>query len=90
MSAGVSIIIDHVPAFKISPAHLNVDDLGRLSVKTVSADGIVETVPVVVTQTAGNAAYVSGLPDGALILGMGQAFLNNGAKVTYEIIGDTN
>ena len=90
MSAGVSIIIDHVPALKISPAHLNVDDLGRLSVKTVSADGIVETVPVVVTQTAGNAAYVSGLPDGALILGMGQAFLNNGAKVTYEIIGDTN
>ena len=90
VSAGVSVIIDHVPAFKISPAHLNVDELGRLSVKTVSADGIVEIAPVVVTQTAGNAAFVSGLQDDALILGMGQAFLNTGTKVAYEIVGETN
>jgi multidrug efflux system membrane fusion protein len=90
MSAGVSVIIDHVPAFKISPAHLNVDDTGLLSVKTVAANGIVKTVPVLVTQTVGNAAYVSGLRNGALILGMGQAFVSDGTKVTYEIIGETN
>jgi multidrug efflux system membrane fusion protein len=90
MSAGVSVIIDHVPAFKISPAHLNVDDTGLLSVKTVAANGTVKTVPVLVAQTVGNAAYVSGLRNGALILGMGQAFVSDGTKVTYEIIGETN
>ena len=90
MSAGVSIIVERVPAFKISPAHLNVDEKGLLSVKMVAADGIVKSIPVVVTQTVGNAAYVSGLQDGSLILGMGQAFVNDGKKVIYEIIGDTN
>jgi multidrug efflux system membrane fusion protein len=89
MSAGVSVIIAYVPAFKISPAHLNVDEAGLLSVKTVAADGVVKTVPVTVTQTVGNAAYVSGLQDGALILGMGQAFVSDGIKVAYEIVGET-
>jgi multidrug efflux system membrane fusion protein len=89
MSAGVSVIIAYVPAFKISPAHLNVDEAGLLSVKTVAADGVVKTVPVNVTQTVGNAAYVSGLQDGALILGMGQAFVSDGIKVAYEIVGET-
>jgi len=90
MSAGVRVIINHVPAFKISPAHLNVDEAGSLSVKTVTTDGIVKIVPVVVAQTVGNAAYISGLPDGAVILGMGQAFVSEGAKVTYKIVGETN
>jgi multidrug efflux system membrane fusion protein len=90
MSAGVRVIISHVPAFKISPAHLNVDEVGSLSVKTVTTDGIVKTAPVVVAQTVGNAAYVSGLPDGAVILGMGQGFVSEGTKVTYEIVGETN
>jgi multidrug efflux system membrane fusion protein len=89
MSAGVSVIIAYVPAFKISPAHLNVDEAGLLSVKTVAADGVVKTVPVIVTQTVGNAAYVSGLQDGALILGMGQAFVSDGIKVAYEIVGES-
>ena len=89
MSAGVSVIIAYVPAFKISPAHLNVDEAGLLSVKTVAADGVVKTVPVIVTQTVGNAAYVAGLQDGALILGMGQAFVSDGIKVAYEIVGET-
>ena len=56
----------------------------------MAANGIVKTVPVLVTQTVGNAAYVSGLRNGALILGMGQAFVSDGTKVTYEIIGETN
>jgi multidrug efflux system membrane fusion protein len=89
MSAGVSVIIAYVPSFKISPAHLNVDEAGLLSVKTVAADGVVKTVPVIVTQTVGNAAYVSGLQDGALILGMGQAFVSDGIKVAYEVVGET-
>ena len=90
MSAGVRVIISHVPAFKISPAHLNVDEVGSLSVKIVTTDGIVKTASVVVAQTVGNAAYVSGLPDGAVILGMGQGFVSEGTKVTYEIVGEPN
>jgi multidrug efflux system membrane fusion protein len=90
MSAGVRVIIDKVPAFKISPAHLNVDEEGSLSVKTVASNGIVKIMPVMIAQTVGNAAYVSGLPDGTLILGMGQAFVSEGSKITYKIGEETN
>ena len=90
MSAGVRVIIDKVPAFKISPAHLNVDEGGLLSVKTVVSSGIVKTMPVMIAQTVGNAAYVSGLPDGTLLLGMGQAFVSEGSKITYQIGEEAN
>ena len=90
MSAGVRVIIDKVPAFKISPAHLNVDEEGLLSVKTVVSSGIVKTMPVMIAQTVGNAAYVSGLPDGTLLLGMGQAFVSEGSKIIYQIGEEAN
>ncbi|MDT2034384.1 MAG: HlyD family efflux transporter periplasmic adaptor subunit, partial [Planktomarina sp.] len=90
MSAGVRVTIDQVPAFKISPAHLNVDEAGLLSVKTVLSNGIVEIMPVMIAQTVGNAAYVSGLPNGTVILGMGQAFVSEGTKITYKIAEETN
>tara|TARA_B110000261_G_scaffold96718_1_gene109389 strand:- start:2000 stop:3274 length:1275 start_codon:yes stop_codon:yes gene_type:complete len=89
MSAGVRVTIDEVPAFKISPAHLNVDEDGLLSVKTVTPDGIVYVMPVMIAQTVGNAAYVSGLEDGTVILGMGQAFVSAGTKITYKIVEET-
>jgi len=89
MSAGVRVTIDEVPAFKISPAHLNVDEDGLLSVKTVTPDGIVYVMPVMIAQTVDNAAYVSGLADGMVILGMGQAFVNEGTKITYKIVEET-
>jgi multidrug efflux system membrane fusion protein len=90
MSVGVRVTTDQVPAFKISPAHLNVDDTGFLSVKTVTTDGFVGVMPVKVAQTVGNAAYVSGLPDNTLILGMGQAFVSPGNKITYKVDEVTN
>jgi hypothetical protein len=61
-----------------------------LSVKTVLPNGTVKTMPVMIAQTVGNAAYVSGLSDGMLILGMGQAFVSEGAKITYKIGKETN
>jgi hypothetical protein len=47
-------------------------------------------MPVKVAQTVGNAAYVSGLPDNTLILGMGQAFVSPGNKITYKVDEVTN
>ena len=90
MSAGVRVTIDQVPAFKISPAHLNVDEAGSLSVKTVEPDGTVQVMPVAIAQTVGNAAYVSGLADDTLILGMGQAFVSDGSKISYKIVEEAN
>ena len=85
MSAEANIIIDEVEAFKISPAHLNVDENGQLSVKIVNSDQRVKVTPVELVRTSGNLAFVSGLRDGQVLLTMGQGFLRNSEKVSYSL-----
>ena len=88
MSAEASVTIDMVNAFKISPAHLNIDDNGQLTAKIVDSDDKVAIAPVSLVRTTGNSAYISGLEDGAIVLAAGQAFLSKGEQVHYEIVTD--
>lgn len=87
MSAEASILIDDAEAYRMSPAHLNVDADGQLTAKIANNDGFVETVQVVLARTDGNMAYVTGLKDGMIVLAAGQAFLSDGDKVTYALEG---
>ena len=86
MSAEASVTIDSVDAFKISPAHLNVDGNGQLTAKVVDSDSRVSTVTVELVRTSGNFAYISGLDNGAIVLAAGQAFLSEGEAVRYELM----
>lgn len=85
MSAEAAIIIDDAKAYRISPAHLNVDADGQLTAKIANQAGFVETVQVTLERTEGNMAYVTGLQDGMIVLAAGQAFLSDGDKVTYSL-----
>ena len=85
MSAEAAIIIDDAKAYRISPAHLNVDADGQLTAKIANQAGFVETVHVTLERTEGNMAYVTGLQDGMIVLAAGQAFLSDGDKVTYSL-----
>ena len=85
MSAEASITIDSVQAFKISPAHLNVDEDGQLTAKVVDADNKVATKAVSLVRSSGNSAYISGLADGTIVLAAGQAFLSEGEVVRYQL-----
>ena len=84
MSAEASVTIDMVEAFEISPAHLNVDEDGQLTVKIASADNRVETVSVELVRTSGNSAFISGLDEGTIAFAAGR-FLSEGESVRYEI-----
>lgn len=88
MSAEASVTIDSVDAFKISPAHLNVDGNGQLTAKVVDSDSRVLTVNVDLVRTSGNFAYISGLENGAIVLAAGQAFLSEGEAVRYELMAN--
>ena len=88
MSAEASVTIDQVDAFKISPAHLNIDEDGQLTAKIVDKDNKVAIAPVELVRTTGNSAFISGLDDGAIILAAGQAFLSKGEQVKYQIVTD--
>ncbi len=85
MSAEAGIIIDTVEAFKVSPAHLNVNDSGQLFVKIVKSDNTVEKQPVKLVRTEGNFAFISGIENNTVLLTTGQAFLSEGDLVTYSI-----
>ena len=85
MSAEAAIIIDDAQAYRMSPAHLNIDADGRLTAKIANNKGVVETVQVILARTEGNMAYVTGLEDGMIVLAAGQAFLSDGDKVTYAL-----
>ena len=85
MSAEAAIIIDDAKAYRMSPAHLNVDGDGQLTAKIVNEAGFVETVQVSLARTEGNMAYVTGLQNGMIVLAAGQAFFSDGDKVTYSL-----
>lgn len=85
MSAEAAIIVDKVPAFAVSPAHLSVTGDGVLSAKTMNLQGRVELKPVQLVKTENNLAYIAGLNDGDILLTTGQAFLAEGEMVVYEL-----
>ena len=85
MSAEAAIIVDTVPAFSVSPAHLSVTADGALSAKILDPLSRVDEKPVTLVKTEGNLAYISGLTDGDIMLTTGQAFLMKGESVAYEI-----
>lgn len=75
-----SIDVGTIAAFGISPAHLSVSTNGTLFAK-VSIDGVVQTIDVDMVSSGGEKVFVSGLPDGATVLTVGQAFVDAGDKV---------
>ena len=90
MTAEAEVIIGEVRAVKISPAHLNVQDNGQLTVKIVNDKNRVKIVPVELVRTAGNFAFISGIEDGIILLTAGQAFLSTGELVKYSLIDGNN
>ena len=90
MTAEAEVIIGEVRAVKISPAHLNVQDDGQLTVKIVNAKNRVKIVPVNLVRTAGNFAFISGIEDDIILLTAGQAFLSTGELVKYSLTDGSN
>ena len=85
MSAEAAIIVNRLPAFAVSPAHLSVTGDGVLSAKIANNAGQVQLKPVQLVKTENNLAYIAGLQDGDVLLTTGQAFLADGEAVVYKL-----
>jgi multidrug efflux system membrane fusion protein len=92
LRAGMSVeaVIDAgtVDAFGMSPAHLSVGDDGGLMAK-IAVDGVVVMTPIEIVRSGAEQVYVAGLPSGAVLLTVGQAFVDQGAAVTYRLADET-
>lgn len=81
ISAGVEIPTREVRAHRVSPALISLDDAGRVGVKTVDDDDRVAFHPVQVVRTAPDGVWVTGLPDVARLITVGQGFVATGQRV---------
>jgi multidrug efflux system membrane fusion protein len=72
-------------AHAISPAIMVLDDAGVMGVKLVNDNNIVEFAPVQVVEESVDGVWVSGLPDSATIIVVGQEVVFSGNKVKVDL-----
>lgn len=81
VTAEVRVPTDSVLAHYLSPSLLALDDAGALGVKTVADDGKVRFNPVVIVQASPAGVWLTGLPETARVITVGQGFVHAGQTV---------
>ncbi|MBK8196904.1 MAG: efflux RND transporter periplasmic adaptor subunit [Acidobacteria bacterium] len=85
VSAGVTATLTvpagKVPATLIQRSLLTLSDAGELGVRYVKADKTVAFAPIRVIDETQAGAWVTGLPETATLIAIGQDYLNDGVKV---------
>lgn len=80
LSSEVNIDLDEVPAIKVSPALLALDEQGNIGVKTVE-DSHVKFTPINIVKSEKDGIWLSGLGEQTDIITLGQGFVRAGDKV---------
>jgi multidrug efflux system membrane fusion protein len=88
ISAEMRVPVAELPAHQVSPAILTLTDDGRIGVKTVNADNIVEFHAVQIVGDGPDGVWLAGLPERARFITVGQDFVVTGQKV--EPVPGTN
>ena len=84
MTAEIEIITDEVQAYQVSPAHLSVNNDGKLYAKIVK-DNKVNLRIVSIIESDEGVVNIEGLENNDIILTKGQAFVEQGDFVKYKI-----
>ena len=86
VTADIAIPVATLSAHRISPAVLALDDQGNIGVRIVDENKIVRFVPVQIVKDNSRGVWVTGLPEVATIITVGQELVVAGEKVevTYE------
>ncbi|WP_274051041.1 efflux RND transporter periplasmic adaptor subunit [Thalassomonas haliotis] len=80
VSSEVSIAMKKLPAVKVSPALLALDEAGNVGIKSV-VDDIVVFTPINIVKSESDGIWLSGLGEQADIITLGQGFVRAGDKV---------
>lgn len=86
ITATMTIRTDPVLAHRISPSILVLDDLGRIGVKVVNSNNVVEFSEVQIIEDLEEGLWISGLPDSVEIIVQGQGFVEDGQIITDNLI----
>jgi len=85
LSGEVNIALKQVPAIKISPALLALDELGNIGVKTVE-NNIVKFTAIDIVKSESDGIWLTGLGQQADIITLGQGFVRAGDEVNPVMI----
>lgn len=80
LSSEVNIGLAEIPAIKVSPALLALDEQGNIGVKTVEKS-TVQFTPINIVKSESDGIWLSGLGEQADIITLGQGFVRAGDKV---------
>ncbi|HUF55329.1 MAG TPA: efflux RND transporter periplasmic adaptor subunit, partial [Thermohalobaculum sp.] len=88
ISAEVRIPTGEIEAHFLTPAILSLNDDGRLGVKTVSPQNTVQFHTVSIVQARADGIWVTGLPEEARVITVGQGFVRAGDAVALAEAGE--
>lgn len=81
MTAQIVISLDTTFAHKLSPALLTLNAVGDIEVATVDETDVVRLNTVNILHSEANGVWVSGVPENARVITLGQGFVREGEKV---------
>ncbi len=87
-TAELRIPAEEVLAHRISPSLLTLDDAGNVGVKIVNENGVVKFVVADIALSSSNGVWLTGLPQHATIITVGQGYVANGSLVDAVPEGD--
>jgi len=80
-TAELRIPAEKVFAHRVSPSLLTLDDAGNVGVKIINQDGLVEFVVADIALSSSDGLWLTGLPETATIITVGQGYVANGSPV---------
>lgn len=83
VTADIRIPLQSTKAHHISPAILALDDDGQIGIRIIDAAGLVKFTPVKIISDSANGIWITGLPDPAMVITVGQEYVTNGQKVDF-------
>lgn len=81
VTAELFIPVGKVPATLVSPGLLTLSDTGRLGLRYIDSDNLVQFAPVSVIDETPKGAWVTGLPETAQLISLGQDYLAENIEV---------
>jgi multidrug efflux system membrane fusion protein len=81
VTASLRLPISSIRAHRVSPAILTLADDGRIGVKSVDENGIVQFLPVTIAADETDHVWLSDLPETVRLIVVGQEYVRPGMKV---------
>ena len=90
VTTSATVALEPTQAHYISPALLNIDDNGRMGVKTLNSDDEVQFTRVNIVRSDTGGVWVTGLDNPSRLIVVGQGFVNPGDTVTPIPVQEAN